>query len=83
MASYQNQPWSVLELSDEQTARLEEVERMCSCPILSAAPAAASVKSLTTESSEKGTLREWYIECAIDPPKEEPLVKATINKVIL
>lgn len=76
-------------LSDEQSGRIAALERACACPVLTAANAAAAgsadnreKKSADGKDDRAGSLRDWYLACADEPPPESPLVKLTIKKVI-
>ena len=75
-------PWATVGVSEEQTESLSAIERLCECPILSSGKASSDALAAAEDNGNTTrSLREWYIECANEPPVEAPLVKKTVLKV--
>ena len=74
--------WMNLSLDDEQTSRLDALEKICACPILASGNASDPKKASESKADPKSLpLRDWYIECANEPPKEDVLLKRSVERV--
>lgn len=89
--------WVSIELNDAQTKRINELEKLAACPILTCNTSSNSSNILnngketdeslhenqinTQKQTNDMSLRQWYIHCANDKPVELPLIKKTVAKV--